>query len=146
MIAPVAAAIVTTITLMLNLWLAAKITAISGRLHRPWPDLRTVALPSRSLVIFCIVCAFCFAGGLPGVAAQVTAATLTLAYAFTGFAVLHALSAALKSRTVWLGCTYCMVMLFAWPVVIIAAIGIADAVFGLRQRFVKRPPPPIPAS
>ena len=39
-IAPAAAAIVAMMTLPLNLWLAGKITATSGRLNRPWPDLR----------------------------------------------------------------------------------------------------------
>lgn len=144
--APVAAAVVTTTTLTLNLWLAAKIIAISGRLHRPWPALRTVALPSMSSVAFCIVLAFCFAGGLLGIAAQVVAATLMLAYALTGFAVLHTLTAALKTRAVWLSCTYCLVLVFVWPVVVMAAVGLADAVFGIRQRFLNSQPPPIPAS
>ena len=35
-IAPPAAAIVSMLTLTLNLWLAGKIAATSGRLHRPW--------------------------------------------------------------------------------------------------------------
>jgi hypothetical protein len=144
--APVAAAIVTTTTLTLNLWLAAKITAISGRLHRPWPVLRTVALPSTSFVTFCIAFAFCFAGGLLGIAAQVVAATLMLAYALTGFAVLHTLTAALKTRAIWLSCTYCLVFVFVWPVVVMAVVGLADAVFGIRQRFLNSRPPPMPAS
>jgi hypothetical protein len=144
--APIAAAIVTTTTLTFNLWLAAKITAISGRLHRPWPELRTAALPSMSLVAFCIAFAFCFTGGLLGIAAQVVAATLMLAYALTGFAVLHTLTAALKSRAIWLGCIYCVVLVFVWPIVGMAVLGLADAVFGIRQRFLKSRPPPIPAS
>jgi Predicted membrane protein (DUF2232) len=144
--APVAAAIVTTTTLTLNLWLAAKITAISGRLHRPWPELRTAALPSMSLVALCLAFAFCFTGGLLGILAQVVAATLILAYALIGFAVLHTLTAALKSRAVWLGCTYCLVLVFVWPVVVMAVVGLADAVLGIRQRFLNSRPPPIPAS
>jgi hypothetical protein len=144
--APIAAAMVTTTTLTLNLWLAAKITAISGRLQRPWPDLRTAALPSKTLVTFCLVVAFSFAGGLLGIAAQIVAATLILAYALIGFAVLHTLSAAMKSRAVWLGCTYCIVVMFVWPVVVMAVLGLADAVFGIRRRFLKSRPPPIPAS
>src|SRR3981189_759209 len=39
-IAPAAATIVAMMTLTLNLWLAGKITATSGRLHRPWPHLK----------------------------------------------------------------------------------------------------------
>ena len=51
-------------TLTLNLWLAAKITATSGRLHRPWPDLKSAALPPMTLVALSVALAFCFAGGL----------------------------------------------------------------------------------
>src|SRR6202171_3743700 len=59
-IAPAAAAIVAMMTLTLNLWLAAKITATSGRLHRPWPDLRSAALPPMTLAALCVAIAFCF--------------------------------------------------------------------------------------
>ena len=48
-IAPPAAAIVAMMTLTLNLWLAGKITATSGRLHRPWPDLKSAELPPMTL-------------------------------------------------------------------------------------------------
>jgi hypothetical protein len=48
-IAPAAAALVAMLTLTLNLWLAAKITATSARLHRPWPDLKSAALPPMTL-------------------------------------------------------------------------------------------------
>ena len=49
-IAPAAATIVAMMTLSLNFWLAGKITATSGRLHRPWPDLRSAELPPMTLV------------------------------------------------------------------------------------------------
>src|ERR1700676_5111731 len=39
--APAGAVIVAMMTLTLNLWLAARVTATSGRLHRPWPDLKS---------------------------------------------------------------------------------------------------------
>ena len=40
-----------------------------------------------------------------------------MAYALTGFAALHTLTLALKSRALWLGITYTIVVLFVWPVV-----------------------------
>ena len=52
-IAPAAATIVAMMTLTLNLWLAGKITATSGRLHRPWPDLKSAELPPMTLVALC---------------------------------------------------------------------------------------------
>ena len=107
-IAPAAAAIVAMMTLTLNLWLAGKITATSGRLHRPWPDLKSAELPPMTLVALSVALAFCFVGGLLALFAQITATALLMAYAITGFAVLHTLTLALKGRAFWLSCTYAM--------------------------------------
>jgi hypothetical protein len=145
-IAPVAAAIVAMMTLTLNLWLAARITATSGRLHRPWPDLKGAALPPMTLAALCVAVAFCFTGGLLAILAQIVTSALMMAYAFIGFAVLHTLTLALKSRALWLGGTYAIVVVFGWPVLAIVVLGLADAVFGLRQRYLRGRPPPIPAS
>jgi hypothetical protein len=145
-IAPTAAAIFAMMTLTLNLWLAAKITATSGRLHRPWPDLKSAALPPMTLAALCVAIAFCFAGGLPAMLARIVATALMMAYALTGFAVMHTLTMALKNRALWLSCTYAIVLVFSWPVLAMVVLGIADAIFGIRQRFLQGRPPPIPAS
>jgi hypothetical protein len=145
-IAPAAATIVAMMTLTLNLWLAGKITATSGRLHRPWPDLKSAELPPMTLVALSVALAFCFIGGLVAMFAQITTTALMMAYGLTGFAVLHTLTLALKSRVFWLCCTYAIVVAFGWPVLAMIALGLADAVFGLRQRYLRGKPPPLPAS
>jgi hypothetical protein len=145
-IAPAAAAIVAMMTLTLNLWLAAKITATSGRLQRPWPDLRGAAMPPMTLAALSVAIAFCFAGGLPAILAQIVTVALLMAYALTGFAVLHTLTQASKSRALWLSCTYAVVVVFVWPVVAMVLLGVADAIFGIRQRYLQKRPPPVPAS
>ncbi|MGT2436114.1 hypothetical protein ACU4GH_09815 [Bradyrhizobium betae] len=146
-IAPAAATIIAMMTLTLNLWLSAKITATSGRLRRPWPDMKTAELPPMTLVGLCVALAFCFTGGLLAIAAQITAAALMMGYAFTGFAVLHTLTLALKSRTFWLGSTYAIVVVFGWPVIAMVILGMADAVFGFRERFLRsQQPPPLPTA
>jgi hypothetical protein len=145
-IAPAAAATVAMMTLTLNLWLAAKITATSGRLHRPWPDLKSTALPSMTLAALCVAVAFGFAGGLPAMLAQIVTASLMMAYAIMGFAVLHTLTLAFKSRALWLSCTYAIVVVFVWPALAMVTLGLAEAIFGLRQRYLQRRPPPLPAS
>ena|SRR5438105_454862 len=145
-IAPAAAAIVAMMTLTLNLWLAAKITATSGRLQRPWPDLKAAALPPMTLAALCVAIAFGFAGGLLAILAQILTAALMIAYALTGFAVLHTLTLALKSRALWLSAAYAIVVVFGWPVLAMVVLGLADAIFGLRQRYLQRRPPPLPAS
>ena len=145
-IAPAAAAIVAIMTLTLNLWLAAKITATSGRLSRPWPDLKSIALPPMALAALCVAMALCFTGGLLAILAQIVTSALMTANAMIGFAVLHTLTLALKHRALWLCCTYIVVIAFSWLVLAMAALGIADVVFGLRQRYLKGRPPPLPAA
>jgi hypothetical protein len=145
-IAPMAATIVAMMTLTLNLWLAGKITATSGRLQRPWPDLKSAELPPMTLVVLSVVLAFCFVGGLLAMFAQIVATALMMAYALTGFAVLHTLTLALKSRVIWLCCAYAVVVTFGWPVLAMIALGLADAIFGIRQRYLRGRPPPLPAS
>jgi hypothetical protein len=145
-VAPAAAAIVAMMTLTANLWLAAKITATSGRLQRPWPDLKSADLPLMTLAVLCVAVAFCFAGGLIAMLAQIVTAALMMAYSLTGFAVLHTLTLALKSRALWLGCAYAIVVVFVWPVVAMMALGLADAVFGFRRRYLQGRPPPLPAA
>jgi hypothetical protein len=145
-IAPAAAAVFAMATLTFNLWLSAKITATSGRLHRPWPDLKSAALPPMTLAALCVAIAFCFTGGLLAILAHIVTAALMMAYALIGFAVLHTLTLQLKSRALWLGCIYTIVVVFSWPVLAMMALGLADAVFGLRQRYLHGRPPPLPAS
>jgi hypothetical protein len=69
-----------------------------------------------------------------------------MAYAITGFAVLHTLTLALNGRAFWLSCTYAVVVVFGWPVLAMVVLGLADAVFGFRQRFMRGRPPPVPAA
>ncbi|KIZ41812.1 MULTISPECIES: hypothetical protein [Rhodopseudomonas] len=141
-VAPAAAAIVATMMLTLNLFLAAKIARISGRLHRPWPDLKATELPPMTLAVLSAAIALCFLDGLPAMFGQTSTAALTIAYALAGFAALHTLTLPIRHRTFVLSSTYALVMVFGWPVLAMVALGIADAVLGLRHRNVLRPPPP----
>jgi hypothetical protein len=143
---PPFAAASTTMTLAFSLWAAAKVTAMSGRMRRPWPDLKATTLPPMTLAGLFAAIGLCFAGGLIGIAGAIAASTLLMAYALTGFAVLHTLTSNWRSRPFWLGSTYALVMMFGWPVLLMVALGLADAAFGLRQRFSRRQqPPPLPA-
>ena len=144
-IMPACGVIGVMVTLTINLWLAAKITAMSGRLRRPWPDLKTAALPKAALAALCVAAACTLAGGLLSMLAEIVTSALMLAYGFAGFAVLHTLTLALKSRALWLGSAYAAVVLFVWPVIGVVVLGLADAVFGFRQRYLRRQPPPLPA-
>jgi hypothetical protein len=144
-IMPICGIIGVFVVLTLNLWLAAKIASTSGRLKRPWPDLTATVLPPLILTALCVAIALCFTGGLTALLAKLVTSALMMAYAFTGFAVLHTLTMALKSRAFWLGSAYVLVVLFMWPVLAMIALGLADAVFGIRARYWRSRPPPLPA-
>jgi hypothetical protein len=147
MIAPALVVISTMTMLTLNLWLAARITATSGRLHRPWPILKSTELPPMTLAALSAAIAFCFTGGLLAILAQVITAALLTTYVFIGLAVLHTLTLGWKSRTLWLSCTYAILLVSGgWLFVALVGLGIADAIFGFRQRYLRGRPPPLPVS
>ena len=99
-----------------------------------------------TLAALCAAIAFCFTGGLVAILALIVTAALLMAYALIGFAVLHTVTLALKTRALWLSCAYALVGIVIWPVLAMVALGLADAVFGLRRRYLKSRPPPLPVS
>jgi hypothetical protein len=145
-LAPAAAVAVALMTLTLNVWLAAKITATSGRLRRPWPDLRDTVLPPMTLPALFIAIAFCFTGGLLALVAQIATGAVLMTYSLVGFAILHSLTLPMKGRAIWLGTTYTIVVVFGWPILALVALGLADALFDFRRRFRRGKPPPLPVS
>ncbi|MEH2484775.1 DUF2232 domain-containing protein [Bradyrhizobium sp. AZCC 2230] len=134
-------------TLTLNLWLAAKVAAVSGRLHRPWPDLSSTSLPPMTLVALCVALAFSFFSGMTGILAVVVTTVLMMAYALVGFAVLHTITRDLANRGIWLATAYAIVFMFSVSLILLTALGLADAVFGFRERYLRnRQPPPLPTT
>jgi hypothetical protein len=141
-IAPSAAAVVALLTLTVNLWLAGKITKTSGRLQRPWPDLKSASLPPMTLAVLSLALAASFVGGLIGIIGQIASAALLMAYALHGLATLHTLSQPIRNRNFMLGSTYALLLMFGWPIILVVALGLIDAVFNLRGRFAQRAQPP----
>jgi hypothetical protein len=146
-IAPGAATIIAMMTLTLNLWLAAKITTTSGLMKRPWPDLRTTTLPGMILIALLVAVVLCFVGGLLAMMAQIVSSALLMAYAVTGFAVLHTVTQAFSGRAFVLGAAYAATLFIGWPLLGMISLGLADAVFGIRQAYwTRRGPPPMPTA
>jgi len=146
-IAPGAATLIAMMTLTFNLWLAAKITKTSGNLSRPWPDLRTTTLPRSALLVALVFIAACFVGGLVALVAQIASAALLMAYAVTGFAVLHTVTQSFSGRSFVLVATYAATIFIGWPLIGMISLGLADAVFGIRQTYwTRRGPPPMPTT
>ena len=78
--------------------------------------------------------------------AQIVAAALMMAYALTGFAVLHTLTLASKSRVIWLSCTYAIVLVFGWPVLVDGRARPCRRRLRTSPTLPARKPPPLPAS
>ena len=146
-VAPGVATIIAMMTLTLNLWLAAKITTTSGRLSRPWPDLRTTTLPRLTLAALLVGVVLCFTGGLLAIVAQIASSALLMAYAATGFAVLHTVTQTFSGRAFVLGAAYAGTLFIGWPLIGMIGLGLADAVLGIRQAYWnRRGPPPLPSA
>ena len=125
-------------TILLNLWLAGRITLASGRLQRPWPDLATFALPPTATFALLIAIAVSFVGGIVGLLAAGIAAPFTLAFALVGLALVHALTRGSPWRTFILTALYVGVLFVPYIGLLLAITGLAETVF--HYRAAGRPP------
>ena len=139
---PPAAAVLATITNLINLWLAARIVKFSGRLTRPWPQLSGLTFPRPVAAALAIAMALSFVGGLVGIVAGVLSASLLMAYGVLGFAVLHAITQGMNGRAFLLGGVYGAVLVFGWPILALCLLGLIDTAFDLRMRVTHKRGPP----
>ncbi|HET7806092.1 MAG TPA: DUF2232 domain-containing protein [Pseudolabrys sp.] len=139
---PPAAAVLATITNLLNLWLAARVVKFSGRLARPWPQLSSMSFPPLMTAALAVAIALSFLDGMLGIVGGIVAASLLLAYGVLGFAVLHAITQGTSARPFVLSITYAGVLLLGWPMLALCLLGLVDTAIGLRGRVsAKRGPP-----
>ena len=143
---PPAAAVLTTITNVLNLWLAGRIVAVSGLLKRPPPDLSAMQFPPYAPLLLGGAIAGSFLPGLIGTAGVVLAASMLMAYAILGFAVLHNITRRINGRPFILGGVYAAVMVFGWPALLMVLLGLADTAADIRGRIAARRDPSKPGT
>jgi hypothetical protein len=144
LVLPPAAAVIAAITQTGNLWLAGQVVKLSGRLRRPWPDLTTLSFPPFAAALYGAFVAGAFLPDLAGLVAGLFTATLTVAFAMVGFAVMHTATRHMRARAVVLSGAYGCVVLLIWPIVVMTLIGVAETLFGLRARSSRRSPPAAP--
>jgi hypothetical protein len=145
---PPAAAVFATLTNALNLWLAGRIIKVSNRLKRPWPDVSAMTFPSYAPLLVAAAAIGSFFSGTVGLVSSVLAASLLMAYAVLGFAVLHSITRGMDSRGFVLAGVYAAVAMFYWPILVMTLLGFADTALDIRGRVRRRrppaPPPPPP--
>jgi len=139
---PPAAAVLLTLLNAFNLWLAGRIVNVSGRLRRPWPDLPALTLPGFMPVLLAVAIAGSFLPDMAGMLMGVFAASLFMAYAIMGFAVLHAITRGMASRAIAITAAYVAVVVIGWPILAMSMLGLAETAFNIRARFAARGGPP----
>lgn len=144
-IAPSMAASFWTLTSIFNLWLAGRITRASGRLARPWPDLRGIAFPRNAVLGLAVSVVLSFMPGMAGLVAGLFAGTFLIAYTLLGLAVVHVGTLKTPMRVFVLITLYLLLFLQPWIAVLLALVGIAEQFFAIRSRFGTPPRTP-PAS
>jgi hypothetical protein len=131
---PAAFAVIWLTITLFNLWMAALIVEASGRALRPWPDLHGFELPNVFVPIFAGALAASFLPGLPGLLATGLAGALLFAYVLQGLAVIHVYSRGVPFRAILLAAVYLGILLLGWVALVVAILGLAEPLVGLRQR------------
>ena len=138
---PPAAAVVTMVTQLANLWLAAHAARLSGRLMRPWPDLAAISVPRASVALLIgALIATSLDDGFIGLLAELLGATLVMAVAFIGLATIHWITRGAAGRTLVIATVWIAALALGWPFAALALLGIAETLFGLRGRFKRGGP------
>ncbi|KQU50828.1 hypothetical protein ASG72_13390 [Bosea sp. Leaf344] len=136
----IGASFVTTIAL--NLWIAAKVVQVSGRLARPWPFIPSTALPRQALLLLVLALVASALGGFIGVAGAALTGALLAAFMFTGLAFLHDASRGRPWRMPMLISVYvALVVMQAVLTPLLVLAGFLDTLFSLRKRLAPPPPP-----
>lgn len=145
LIVPPMKATALTVTSLFNLWLAALIVRISGRLKRPWPRISAMTFPPFAPMALALSVGGTFLPDMVGIVAGIFTASLLLAYALLGLAVMHVITSGMNGRMFVLTGLYFTIGLFGWPIVLLSLLGLLETVLGLRARVAaRRGPPPGP--
>lgn len=139
---PPMAGVLSMVSQLACLYLAGRAARVSGRLQRPWPDLSTFRLPPVTSVLLPAALILSLMPSLIGLAASVAAATLVLAYALAGFALVHALTRGHSARFLVLSGMWFTCLVLGWPIIAMAVLGFVDAMFDLRTRLASAQGPP----
>ncbi|MGL4396042.1 MAG: DUF2232 domain-containing protein [Hyphomicrobium sp.] len=135
-------------TMLLNLWLAGRITLASGLLDRPWPDLARLELPQGSALALLAAVVATFAGGLVGLVSGGFFGAFLTAFVVLGLAVVHYVTRGSPWQGFTLAATYISLAIFsAGATLLLALIGLAETVVALRRTHDGRqtgPPPSRP--
>ena len=118
----------------LNLWLAAKISRLSGHLSRPWPSLADTRLPRGFGICLVLAIAASLLSDLPGLLGTGFAGAFLFAYLLVGLAIIHHATRGLVARPFILWSVYLGLIVFnTWAGLLVAMVAILEPVMWYRR-------------
>jgi uncharacterized protein YybS (DUF2232 family) len=143
---PAATALVSFLSLALNVWIAGRVVTRSGRSIRPWPDLSAFTFPTS--FVFATVLAVGVSLIVPEIAGFVAglfALTFLGAWMLLGLAVVHSISRGARLRGLMLFSLYLTMLVVPWALLAVAIGGLLEPMLRLREKAAaRRGPPPVP--
>lgn len=134
------------VCLLLNMWIAGRITLASGRLQRPWPDLSMLSYPRLTSLFLLAAIVIAATGGYIGLCAKAFLTTLVLAYVLLTLAILHFVTRGTSWRAFVLWSFYVAPLLLLivlagtglqisfWVIAVLLALpGLAEQVWPIRK-------------
>jgi len=119
-----------------------RVAALGGTYAPTWYHTPALALPASSSALLALAVAGSFLPDLAGIISGSFAASLLMAFAILGFAVLHAVTRGMTSRPFVLAAVYAAAALIGWPVLAVSILGLADTAFDIRGRIANKRGPP----
>jgi hypothetical protein len=123
-----------------NAALAQGLVARFAKPQRPSPSMVDLDLPVALLGLVAIFAVGSILPGLGGFVSRNMIVVFVAVYALAGFAVLHALVAKLQWRGLALGASYGAVIVFGWPIAVVAILGLIEPLTHLKARALGRAP------
>lgn len=134
--------------IIVNFWLAGRITRTSGKLLRPWPDLAAVALPPGTALALAVTTAAGLPAAWTGLPEYVRfiasgfAAALFMVYVLVGLAIVHSNTRGKSWRGIALVSLYlALFFLNPWSGLLLAMAALAEPIAPWRRSPLPSPPP-----
>jgi hypothetical protein len=129
--------VMTAINGALGQWLVRR----AGVNRRPTPEMADIDLPTWFVGLTAIFAAGSFFDGFAGFASRNLIVIFIAVYALAGLGVVHALIRNLQWRGMALGAVYGAIVVFGWPIAVVAVLGLIEPYANNKARAPKGTPP-----
>lgn len=136
-ILPGASAIVWTLAMLGNMWLAELAVNRSAHAIRPIPAYSYFLLPRAFSYAYVVVVVLALITSPVSYVAGAVAAALTVPYFLLGLATIHVISRGWAGRSLFIGLFYALLLFVGWFAIPVSLLGILEPWLGLRARILQ---------